>query len=73
MVSVLTSSEDLSSLKPLADGLLRRYATAGVEPPVVMYTDRDCCSEQGPSRLKQLFSVWESMEICLDIWNFHIP
>ena len=37
VVSVLTSSEDLSSLKPLADGLVRCYAIAGVEPPVVMY------------------------------------
>ena len=37
-VSVLTSSEDLSSLKSLADGLVSRYATAGVEPPVVMHT-----------------------------------
>lgn len=70
VASVLTSSEDLSSLKPLADGLVRRYATAGVEPPVVMYTDRDCCSEQGLSRLKQLFSEWECMKIRLDMWHF---
>ena len=39
VISVLTSSEDLSSLNPLANGLVRRYATAGVEPPVVMYMD----------------------------------
>ena len=70
VISVLTSSEDLSSLKPLADGLVRRYATAGVEPPVVMYMDRDCCSEQGPLRLKQLFGAWEGMENRLDIWHF---
>lgn len=39
VVSVVTSSEDLSSLKPLADGLVHHYVTAGVEPPVVIYTD----------------------------------
>ena len=70
VASVLTSSEDLSSLKPIADGLVRCYATAGVELPVVMYTNRDCCSEQGPSTLKQLFSAWECMKIRLDIWYF---
>ena len=37
---------------------------------MVMYTDRDCCSEQGPSRLKQLFGAWECMEIRLNIWHF---
>ena len=50
--SVLTVSEGLDSLQPLADGLVDRYQRAGVDPPVLMYTDRDCCSLQGKSRLE---------------------
>eukprot|EP00794_Sanderia_malayensis_P021122 gene21122-23194_t len=67
---VVTSSESLSSLQPMADGLMDRYAAASVEPPVVIYTDRDCCSASGLSKYQQLFNRWSSVEIRLDIWHF---
>ena len=68
--SILTSSEAVSSLQPLADGIVNRYAAANVNPPVLLYTDRDCCSESGPSKFQVLFGAWESLTIRLDIWHF---
>jgi len=71
VISVVTSSESTSSLKPMADGLVRRYAAAGVEPPVILCTDRDCCgSRDSQSRFKSLFSSWSDMVVCLDIFHF---
>ena len=55
-MSVLTASEDVASLKELADGLVRHYHKAGEAPPVVLYTDRDCCAENGPSKMQTLFA-----------------
>ena len=46
--SVMTSSEAVTSLQPFADGLVNRYSAANVDSPVLLYTDRDCCSEFGP-------------------------
>ena len=43
MISVLTSSESTSSLKPMVDGLVKSFKVAGMEPPQILYTDRDCC------------------------------
>ena len=68
--SVMTSSEAVTSLQPLADGLVNRYSAANVDPPVLLYTDRDCCSESGPSKFQVLFGAWESLQIHLDIWHF---
>lgn len=70
VVCVLTTSEDLSSLQPLADGLINRYANAGQEPPSVLYVDRDCCSQSGPSKFARLFSDWDMMMVRLDVWHF---
>jgi hypothetical protein len=70
VVCVLTTSEDLSSLQPLADGLINRYANAGQEPPSVLYVDRDCCSQSGPSKFARLFSDWNMMMVRLDVWHF---
>ena len=58
------------SLKPLADGLVKRYADAKVNHPQILYTDRDCCSMSGPSKYQVLFSAWGNLEIRLDIWYF---
>lgn len=70
-ISVLTASESTFSPKPMADGLEKRYAGAGVEAPQILYTDRDCCcSEEGQSKFKSLFSSWPNMVVRLDI--FHI-
>ena len=66
----MTSSEAVASLQPLADGLVNRYSVANVDPPVVLYTDRDCRSESSPSKFQVLFGAWESLQIRLDIWHF---
>ena len=39
-------------MQRLADGLMGWYERADQEPPHLLYTDRDCCSEHGPSKLK---------------------
>ncbi|OWF35733.1 hypothetical protein KP79_PYT26070 [Mizuhopecten yessoensis] len=64
--SLLTASEG-QGLTDLSRGLVRRYAQAGVPPPIVLYVDRDCC---GQSSTKQLFRDWPHLSICLDIWHF---
>ena len=50
LISVLTESEGVEALKPMAVGLMRRYQQAAVEPPTLLYTDKDCCSQSGPSK-----------------------
>ena len=68
--SVATSSEANEALLPMAKCLVERYASANVPPPRLLYTDRDCCSLNGLSRFRRLFSSWDSLEIRLDIWHF---
>lgn len=65
LISVLTASEG-SRLSDMATGLVRRYEKAGVDPPVVLYVDRDCCS----SATKRLFQSWCNLQIRLDVWHF---
>ena len=67
--SVLTSSEGIVDLQRLAEGLMDRYEKAGQDPPALLYTDRDCCS-QGQSKLQQLFGRWSDLQVRLDIWHF---
>ena len=70
-MSVLITSESAPSLKPMADGLVRRYKNAGVPPPKVIYTDRDCCSDFGSSKYSVLFEDWsKELHVRLDIWHF---
>ena len=70
VISVLTASESTSSLKPMAEGLVKRYATAGEAAPLILYTDRDCCGCQDQSRFNALFSSWPNMVVRLDIFHF---
>ncbi len=49
VVSVLTESEGNVSLKKMADGLMERYEKGNVDPPKVLYTDRDCCCDNNNS------------------------
>ena len=65
LISVLTASEG-SGLSDMATGLVRRYEKAAVDPPVVLYVDRDCCS----SATKRLFQSWCNLQIRLDVWHF---
>ncbi|XP_066928708.1 uncharacterized protein [Clytia hemisphaerica] len=53
----------------MADGLMKRFSDGKVEPPKIIYTDRDCCSDSGPSKFQQLFYLW-TLIVCLDIWHF---
>ena len=42
-----------SGLEVLAQGIVKRYRDAGVEPPELLYVDRDCCAKEGhPKPLK---------------------
>ena len=60
-------STSFSNLGPMVDGIVNRYATAGIDPPKVLYVDRDCC---GNSFTGRLFSAWPHLFIRLDIWHF---
>lgn len=37
VISIVTSSESMAALKPMADGLVKRYNAAGQRPPRVLY------------------------------------
>lgn len=50
LISVLTESEASESLHHMAVGLMDRYERAAVEPPILLYTDRDCCAQSGSSK-----------------------
>ena len=69
LMSVLTSSESVAALQPMAAGLMRRYEEHHQPPPQVLYTDRDCCTKHGQSKYRVLFSGWD---LCmrLDVWHF---
>ena len=55
LISVLTTSEGVSALQPMADGLMARYECHKKPPPSVIYTDRDCCGGQKASKYQVLF------------------
>ena len=70
LTTVITTSERLDALEPVASGLVGRYH-AGKERPVVLYTDQDCCvADTAKSRLQQLFDAWRDIVIRLDAWHF---
>ncbi|XP_065905191.1 uncharacterized protein [Dysidea avara] len=70
LTSVLTESEGLDGLRPMAVGLIRRYEKAKQDPPKLLYTDRDCCSIRGRSHCAKLFNEWENLVVRLDIWHY---
>lgn len=67
---VVTNSESNESLQNMADGIVSRYKAASVADPILLYTDRDCCSYQGASKFQALFNEWPNLLIRLDIWHF---
>ncbi|KAG9283218.1 hypothetical protein AMEX_G1968 [Astyanax mexicanus] len=69
LISVLTAQEG-AGLDKMADGLVRRYQQASVDPPVVLYVDCGCCTQAGDTKLKTRFSGWPALHIRLDIWHF---
>ena len=69
--SVATTSESIASLKMMANGWMLRFQKHDVEPPAVLYTDRDCCSDTGPSKYEVLFSGWNPHEDSFRYLAFH--
>ncbi|XP_063078300.1 uncharacterized protein LOC134468289 [Engraulis encrasicolus] len=67
-MSVLTAAEG-DGLKPMAAGLVRRYRDAGVQPPLLLYVDRDCCSQHGGGKTADMFPEWDKLVVRLDIWH----
>ena len=70
LLSLLTTSENLSNVEKMANGLMARYEKANVSPPHLLYTDRDCCKIDGPSKLNRLFFKWTDLKIRIDSWHF---
>ena len=69
LVSVLTAQEG-PGLDPMVSGLIERYTQAGAAPPVLLYVDCGCCSEEGQPKLQAKFGGWPDLKIRLDIWHF---
>lgn len=69
VISIITASESMAALKPMADGLVKRYSDAGRRPPLVLYTDRECCGDRC-SRYNQLFEAWPDLMVRLDIYHY---
>ena len=67
--SVLTSSEGVPALQCMADGLTDQYERNNQLPPTVLYTDRDCCNSDGPSKFQVLFHKWD-LCVRMDIWHY---
>ncbi|CAB4024822.1 Hypothetical predicted protein [Paramuricea clavata] len=65
LVSVMTAKER-NGLSKMASGIVQRYVDARVDPPVLMYVDRDCCS----GKTKHLFPGWGDLLVRLDISHF---
>ena len=51
----------------MATGIIRRYEVAGIPPPVLLYTDRDCCGEK---KVSSLLTTWQELNVRLDLWHF---
>ena len=64
-MSVITDAEG-DCLDDMAKGLVSRYERHHVEPPKVLYVDRDCCG----IRLAQQFSGWPNLVTKLDMWHY---
>ncbi|KAK0140599.1 hypothetical protein N1851_022414 [Merluccius polli] len=66
LMSVLTDTKG-ASLLSMAAGLVRRYRDAGVEPPQLLYVDRDCCSSHGTSKAAAVFNERDKLGVRLNI------
>ncbi|XP_062605331.1 uncharacterized protein LOC134267127 [Saccostrea cucullata] len=66
LISVITAGEG-AGLDAMFEGIQRRYREASVNPPEVVYVDRDCC---GPNYVGKKFPSWSATQVRLDIWDF---
>lgn len=70
LISVLTAQEGPGLDNMVAD-LIRRYSSANVVPPRLLYVDTDCCREGGgQTKLQQRFGKWPHLIVKLDIYHF---
>jgi len=60
----------MAALKPMADGLVKRFKDAGQQQPRVLYTDRECCGVDNGSKYNHLFESWPNLIVRLDIYHF---
>lgn len=60
----------MAALKPMADGLVKRFKDASQQPPWVLYTDRECCGVDNGSKYNHLFESWPNLIVRLDIYHF---
>ncbi|XP_067281466.1 uncharacterized protein [Pseudorasbora parva] len=65
---VLTTGEG-AGLDDLCQGIVKRYKDAGEPEPVVIYVDRDCCSETGVTQVLTWFRPWK-VTVRLDVFHF---
>lgn len=68
LMSVLTEGEG-DGLKKMLDGIVARYGNAGIPPPKVLYTDRDCCGRQC---VQKYFDAWPFLHVRYVICNIRI-
>ena len=59
LMSVLTEGEG-EGITRMLDGIVSRYRNAGVPPPKVLYTDRDCC---GRLSIRKYFDAWPFLHV----------
>ena len=68
-MSVLTESEGSEGLQRMANGIADRYEKAKIDPPVLLYTDRDCCSKDGQSK----YRVSKQCDKCIELYFHFFP
>ena len=69
---VLTAVESTESLTPMCRGLIERYRLANQPAPKVLYVDRGCCRQKGPTALEKMFEPWmeDGMVVRLDVYHW---
>ena len=68
LMSVLTEGEG-EGLNNMLAGIVARYHNAGISPPKVLYTDRDCCERQC---VKKYFDAWPFLHIRYVNYNLYL-
>ncbi|GFS07735.1 hypothetical protein ElyMa_006576000 [Elysia marginata] len=69
LMSVLTASEASEGLWNKADGLMKRFESAGMPEPKLLYVNQDCCGKSH-TEARNLFPKWKHLVVRLDIWHF---
>ncbi|XP_074467496.1 uncharacterized protein LOC141753071 [Sebastes fasciatus] len=69
---VLTCEESTQKLEPMCRGVMERFRLANRPVPKILYVDRGCCCEQGPTSVETLFQPWvdNGMVVRLDIFHW---